>query len=153
MARDLLNIIGIGAIPPFSWLLDLPLLVMHFNYAGSKAAFTLLELIPVVGVFPFFTVAALNYPDHDASPPPPPPPPPDRLPAAAPAFPPPAGLLPGLPSPEGVAPTVVYALVDGKLVPVLVPAEHGKGALPHHAAQTARPATGVRVTDAHGEPE
>ena len=111
MARDLLNIVGIGAIPPLSWLLDLPLLVMHFNYAGPKAAFTLLELVPVVGVFPFFTVAAFNYPDRDAAPAAGPPPRAGRGPAAA-----------------------------------AVPRRDGGG--PPAAAPHARPATGVRVSDA-----
>lgn len=65
IARDALNFIGIGQIPVLCWLLDLPILVMHFNYAGAAALFTLLETIPIIGFFPFFTVAALCYSNHD----------------------------------------------------------------------------------------
>lgn len=66
IARDALNFIGIGQIPGLCWLLDLPLIVMHFRYAGPASLFTLLETIPVIGFVPFFTIAALCYPeDHD----------------------------------------------------------------------------------------
>ena len=65
IARDALDFVAIGQIPPFSWVLDVPLIIMHFSYAGSAALITLFELIPIVGLFPFFTVAAFSYPDND----------------------------------------------------------------------------------------
>lgn len=66
IARDSLDFIGIGQIPPLSWLLDLPLIFMHFSFAGKAATIVLFELIPFVGILPLFTFAAFSYPDPDA---------------------------------------------------------------------------------------
>jgi hypothetical protein len=63
--RDFLDIIVIGQIPGINWLLDLPVLIMHLNYAGPVALFTLLEAIPGLGFLPIWTIAAMSYPNHD----------------------------------------------------------------------------------------
>jgi hypothetical protein len=63
--RDFLDIIVIGQIPGLNWLLDLPLFIMHLNYAGPRAFFTLLEAIPGVGLIPIWTIAAMSYPNRD----------------------------------------------------------------------------------------
>jgi hypothetical protein len=70
IARDLLDLLIVGQLPGVGALLDLPLIIMHFDYAGPAAAVTLLEAIPVVGLLPIFTIMALCYPNHDDQPPP-----------------------------------------------------------------------------------
>jgi hypothetical protein len=105
-ARDALNFVGIGQLPGLCWLLDLPLIIMHFNYAGPSAIFTLLETIPIIGFFPFFTVAAMMYPNHDA---------PEVATARRVE---PAQISS---SSRGQSSPPVYALVDGKLVPMVLP--------------------------------
>ena len=67
-ARDMLDLFIIGQIPPFNWLLDIPLFIMHFAYAGPMALVGLLELIPVVGMFPFFSTLAALYPKQEEAP-------------------------------------------------------------------------------------
>lgn len=37
MLRDALDLVGVGQIPPFSWMLSAPIQLMHFSYAGPKA--------------------------------------------------------------------------------------------------------------------
>ncbi len=64
-ARDFLDIIWIGQIPVLGQALSLPIWIMHFSYAGKAALFTLLEMMPGVGLFPVFTTAACCYPDFD----------------------------------------------------------------------------------------
>jgi hypothetical protein len=64
---DALDVVVIGQLPGLSWFIDAPVLAMHFMYAGPKALPTLLELVPVVGTIPLFTIAALSYPDKDTS--------------------------------------------------------------------------------------
>lgn len=65
---DALDVAVIGQIPGLSWFIDIPVILMHLLYAGPKALPTLLELVPVVGTIPLFTIAALSYPDKDKSP-------------------------------------------------------------------------------------
>jgi hypothetical protein len=100
--RDALNWLLVGQIPGVCQLLDVPLLIMHYKYAGPQASWTLLELIPMVGLIPIFTIAACNYPD-------------------------PVGATQVLPDPAVRAARVVpspasepmlFAQVDGKLVPI-----------------------------------
>lgn len=66
-ARDALDWLVIGQVPPFNWLLDIPILCMHLKFAGPPALIGLIELVPVVGMFPFFTTAALSYPEPEAA--------------------------------------------------------------------------------------
>jgi hypothetical protein len=63
LLRDVLDVVGIGQIPGLNWVLNVPLIIMHFHFAGMRAWLTLFENIPVVETLPFFTVAALSYPD------------------------------------------------------------------------------------------
>jgi hypothetical protein len=106
VARDALNFMCIGQLPGLAWLLDLPLLIMHFNYAGPAAIFTILEMIPVVGFFPFFTVAAMLYPNHDE---------PSATTVTR------IGPSHDLVSQSHPPSPPLYALVDGRLVPVIMP--------------------------------
>lgn len=61
------SIVGdvLGFIPVVGWVLSIPLLILHFNYAGARALICLLEALPMVGMLPVFTGAALTYPDTD----------------------------------------------------------------------------------------
>lgn len=65
--RDLLDFMVVGQIPGLGQLLDVPILMMHYAYAGANANFALPELIPTVGFLPIFTIAACCYPDPDAA--------------------------------------------------------------------------------------
>ena len=69
--RDALNWMLVGQIPGLCQVLDIPLLVMHYKYAGAKASFTLLELIPTAGFIPIFSIAAFCYSDAEYPAPPP----------------------------------------------------------------------------------
>jgi hypothetical protein len=60
--RDALDLTPVGHIPLLDQLLDMPIIVMHFKYAGPKAFAVLPELVPFVGVLPVFTIMALMYP-------------------------------------------------------------------------------------------
>jgi hypothetical protein len=122
--RDALNFIGIGQIPGLCWLLDLPLIIMHFNYAGPAAIFTLFETIPIIGFFPFFTVAAMMYPNHDA--------PIDK----------PVTRIVSRCDPllERVQQSPqLYALVDGRLVPVMVPDQEAMARSPNPMRRLPQP--------------
>lgn len=56
-----------GWIPgPWSFIVDVPVTIAHFVYAGPKAFVVLLEYVPVVGVAPIYTLAAMSYPDKDS---------------------------------------------------------------------------------------
>jgi hypothetical protein len=61
---DLLDIAVIGQIPGLSWFIDIPIIICHVAYAGPGGFMTMLELIPVVGTLPLFTIAALAHKDH-----------------------------------------------------------------------------------------
>jgi len=51
-------------IPGIDQLLDIPVLYVHFRYAGPRALVALPELIPFVGVVPLYTLLAISYPSH-----------------------------------------------------------------------------------------
>jgi hypothetical protein len=63
LMADGLDLIGVGQIPVLSWVIDVPILLMHLRYAGVHGFFTIAELIPGVGTLPIFTIAALGYED------------------------------------------------------------------------------------------
>jgi hypothetical protein len=62
---DLLDIAVVGQIPGLSWFIDIPIIICHVAYAGPSGFSTMLELIPVVGTLPLFTVAALVHKNND----------------------------------------------------------------------------------------
>lgn len=64
-ARDLLDVALIGQVPGLNWALNVPVLYLHYRYAGLPALLTLLENVPGVATLPFFTAAAMSYPDRD----------------------------------------------------------------------------------------
>ena len=59
---DALDFLGFGAFP-FFWTLviDIPVTIIHFCYAGPRALVVLAEYIPFVGFVPIYTLAALFY--------------------------------------------------------------------------------------------
>lgn len=61
-ARDVLDLTPVGHIPLLDQLLDIPIIAMHFRYAGPRAFAVIPELVPLVGVLPVFTIMALMYP-------------------------------------------------------------------------------------------
>ena|GEM_PF-5800494 len=60
---DSLDLIAVGQIPGLSWFVDIPVLLIHVAFAGPKGWITVLELVPLVGTIPIFTLAALQYED------------------------------------------------------------------------------------------
>lgn len=58
---DLLDLFVVGQIPGLSWIVDIPLILMHVSFAGSKGWLTMLEIIPLAGTFPVFTIAGMLY--------------------------------------------------------------------------------------------
>lgn len=56
---DVLDFLVIGQAPIISWVIDIPVVLMHVYFAGPKGFFTIVELIPVVGTLPVFTASAL----------------------------------------------------------------------------------------------
>jgi bacteriorhodopsin len=65
LVADALGILVIGQIPVLSWVIDIPVIIMHLAYAGPVGLGTLLELVPVVGILPVFTLAAAGYEKHE----------------------------------------------------------------------------------------
>jgi hypothetical protein len=61
LIADALDFAVIGQMPGLSWFIDIPLIAMHVAYAGPAGFSTLLELVPVVGTLPLFTIAALSH--------------------------------------------------------------------------------------------
>lgn len=55
---DILDFTGIGH---FLYFFDIILIVMHFVYAGPKAIAGILDMIPVVGFLPVFTIMSLTH--------------------------------------------------------------------------------------------
>jgi hypothetical protein len=55
---DALDFTGIGH---FLYPIDLVVIFLHLLYAGPKALTGLLDMIPVVGVIPIYTILALTY--------------------------------------------------------------------------------------------
>jgi hypothetical protein len=67
LIADGLDLFVVGQIPGLSYVIDVPLVLMHVIFAGPAGFSTLLELIPVVGTVPLFTIAALCHkPKHAA---------------------------------------------------------------------------------------
>lgn len=62
---DVLDVFVVGQIPGLSWFIDIPVICLHIAFAGPKGFFTILELIPVVGTLPLFTVAAFSHEAHE----------------------------------------------------------------------------------------
>lgn len=58
---DTLDIFVVGQIPGLGQIIDLPAALMHFVFAGPAALVTLLDMVPVVGIIPIFTLMALSY--------------------------------------------------------------------------------------------
>ncbi len=58
---DVLDLIVVGQIPGLSWFIDVPLIVMHVAYAGAGGLWTVLELVPIAGTLPMFTIAAFAH--------------------------------------------------------------------------------------------
>jgi hypothetical protein len=108
--RDVLDWLGIGQVPPLSWILDVPILWKHFEYAGPAACIAALELIPVVGALPIFTVAAMLYPNKDE---------PDQGSSGE-----IVQTIVRHRSPEPEAQPPLYAFVDGRFVPVVPMESH-----------------------------
>lgn len=67
---DALDFAGGGIlVGPWSLIIDVPVTILHFLYAGPRAAIVLAEYIPLVGLVPFYSIAAASY---DKAPKPPP---------------------------------------------------------------------------------
>jgi hypothetical protein len=58
---DVLDFLVVGQIPILSWVIDIPLIVLHVQYAGLRGLWTLLELVPFVGLLPVFTIATFAH--------------------------------------------------------------------------------------------
>lgn len=59
---DALDFLGFGAFPFFwTFVIDIPITIIHFCYAGPRALVVLAEYIPFVGFVPIYTLAALFY--------------------------------------------------------------------------------------------
>jgi len=56
IAGDVLDLFDAG-LP----ILDLPVTILHFMFAGPIAALTLTEYIPIVGMLPLYTTACFLY--------------------------------------------------------------------------------------------
>jgi uncharacterized membrane-anchored protein YitT (DUF2179 family) len=65
--RDLLDFVVVGQIPGLNWILNLPVIWLHYRFAGPRALVTLFENVPGIETLPCFTVAAISYPDHRAT--------------------------------------------------------------------------------------
>jgi hypothetical protein len=61
LIADALDMAVVGMIPGISWFIDLPVIAMHVAFAGPKGFMTIIELVPVVGLIPVFTIAAMSY--------------------------------------------------------------------------------------------
>ncbi|MBV1695075.1 MAG: hypothetical protein KGP27_11490 [Hyphomicrobiales bacterium] len=56
---DILEFIAIGQAPVLSWIIDIPVIIMHVSFGGLKGLATMFELVPVVGTIPLFTISAI----------------------------------------------------------------------------------------------
>ena len=61
--RDALDFVVIGQIPGLNWILNIPVIILHYRFAGPRALITLFENVPGIETLPCFTAAALAYPD------------------------------------------------------------------------------------------
>jgi hypothetical protein len=61
-AVELLTVWFWGGTQWFPFL-ETPVIVLHFMYAGPKAALAMFDLIPGLGLLPLYTIAALLYKD------------------------------------------------------------------------------------------
>jgi hypothetical protein len=65
LIADVLDFFIAGQIPLLSWIIDIPVLIMHVVFAGAKGLLLMFEMIPVVGTIPLFTAMALfQKPKH-----------------------------------------------------------------------------------------
>lgn len=58
---DLFTIFILGAPGPHSLVIDVPITILHFMFAGPIALVTFTEYIPLLGLLPLYTVAAFVY--------------------------------------------------------------------------------------------
>ena len=66
LLADILDLLIVGQWPGLSWVIDIPAIVMYVSYAGTAGLTKLLlELIPVIGTFPIFTLAAMSHRKSD----------------------------------------------------------------------------------------
>jgi hypothetical protein len=63
LVADALDLLLVGLLPGVGWLIQGPVIAMHVAYAGPVGWAMLLELVPMMGAIPMFTVAALAYPE------------------------------------------------------------------------------------------
>jgi uncharacterized membrane-anchored protein YitT (DUF2179 family) len=61
--RDALDFAIVGQIPGLNIALNIPVIIMHYRFAGPRALITLFENVPGVETLPCFTAAAISYPD------------------------------------------------------------------------------------------
>ncbi|MDB6025858.1 MAG: hypothetical protein JWM68_2081 [Verrucomicrobiales bacterium] len=62
-AADALDLVT-GWIPgPWTLIVDVPVFICHFLYAGPRALWVLTDNIPIVGILPIYTIAAMAYPE------------------------------------------------------------------------------------------
>ena len=59
---DLLTVSFGGGTQWFPFI-EIPVVILHFMYAGPKAALAMFDLIPGLGLLPLYTIAALLYID------------------------------------------------------------------------------------------
>lgn len=55
LIADALDFFVAGQIPILSWIIDIPVIIMHVVFAGAKGFLMIFELIPIVGTIPLFT--------------------------------------------------------------------------------------------------
>ena len=62
-----LSLIGdaLGLVPVLGTIISIPLLIVHYSYAGPRALWCLIEMLPMVGFLPIFSIAAAMYPDNE----------------------------------------------------------------------------------------
>lgn len=66
LIADVLDFFVAGQVPLLSWIIDIPVIIMHVAFAGWKGIFTVFELIAVVGTIPLFTASALLQKPKDS---------------------------------------------------------------------------------------
>lgn len=59
VVADILDFIAIGQAPVLSWIIDIPVIIMHVWFGGLKGLATMFELVPIVGTIPLFTISAI----------------------------------------------------------------------------------------------
>lgn len=59
LIADVLDFFVIGQAPVVSWIIDIPVIIMHLAFGGLKGLATMFELVPIVGTIPLFTATAI----------------------------------------------------------------------------------------------